>query len=284
MPAPKVAILLPTYEPDPQLLRKAIDGVLAQTVDDWTLLIHDDGSKEDVHSIVESYLRDPRVTFVRSERRRGIGGNWNAAFAALPALPVAVAYLFQDDAWQPHYLSLACIAMERHPSAGLIALAHHYEMEPLHPLAHQYQAIERERYHVFAQEYAEGKGFLLRWLKQGLHPNLIGEPSFVVIRASILAACPWDTHMVQCLDVQGWVRMLQQTDIAFVADNAGTFLVHGGGASAAHQRAGRGMFDRLRILVRLTRSEDPAIRRSAWSCMLRELPKMTAKFFTRLRA
>lgn len=279
-----VSICLPTYEPNPQLLRQTIESVLRQTFADWTMLIHDDASEEDVLAIVEPFLKDPRITFARSDTRHGIGGNWNETFKKTKSDASFTAYIFQDDHWEPSYLQHVIAAFDQNRSAGMVAVMHHYQIDRLHPLSHQFQAIESERRHLFLTPCMSGKEFLKKWLKQGLHPNLIGEPSFVVVKTEILQTAPWDLRMVQCLDVEGWTRMLPLTDIAFVGEDLGTFIVHDAGASASHQKKWRGLLDRLIVLLRLCKNQDGSIRKEAMKAVFRELPKMAAKFFRRLAA
>jgi glycosyltransferase involved in cell wall biosynthesis len=55
MNKPRVAILMPTYEPNPVFLRQAIESVFAQTMTNWTLLIHDDLSAVNVKNLVRAY-------------------------------------------------------------------------------------------------------------------------------------------------------------------------------------------------------------------------------------
>src|SRR3989339_1808239 len=80
MDTPLYSVLMPPYEPHPQQLAEALDSLLAQTEPRWSLLIHDDASKKNVKSMIAHYLEDPRITFARSEKNLGIGGNWNACF------------------------------------------------------------------------------------------------------------------------------------------------------------------------------------------------------------
>lgn len=282
MATPTVSILLPTYHPDPQLLRRTVECVLSQTVTDWTLLIHDDPAGENIPAMLGLLLDDPRIRFVQSPVRLGIGGNWNASFAAAQSAAPFTAYIFQDDHWDPHYLERAVAALQKHPSAGIVAMMHTYEFDSFDPLSHQYQTTEAERRHLFKEEFAEGKPFLLAWLRRGLHPNLIGEPSFVVWRTELLKETPWDSVMAQCLDAEGWARALQKADVAFVPESSGTFLVHQAAASAQNRRAHRGMLDRFTILLRLSRSHDREIRKAASLAVLRELPKMGVKLLRRL--
>ena len=63
---PLISIVMPTYQADPQLLRAAVDSVLAQTYDNWELIIADGGSSEAVRDLLSHYA--PNMTTSRSYR------------------------------------------------------------------------------------------------------------------------------------------------------------------------------------------------------------------------
>jgi glycosyltransferase involved in cell wall biosynthesis len=60
--SPFFSIVLPTFN-RAHILSRAIDSVLAQSFDDWELLIVDDGSSDHTRDIVEPYLNDARITY-----------------------------------------------------------------------------------------------------------------------------------------------------------------------------------------------------------------------------
>ena len=74
----KFSILLPSYKP--QYLREAVESVINQTYSDWELVVVDDCSPSDLHSIVAPFLQDQRVHYYRNERNCGainVVDNWN---------------------------------------------------------------------------------------------------------------------------------------------------------------------------------------------------------------
>ncbi len=275
---PRVSILLPTYEPSPAHLRQALQGILAQTITDWELIVCDDCSMVNVLAVLGNLANDPRIRFHRSDHRLGIGRNWNACLQR--ATGEFVAYCFQDDVWHEQYLERAIAALNRYPSAGFAALQHHYGIEGENAFAGQYRSIEQQRARLFQTPMMHGNAFLRSWLLQGLHPNVIGEPSFVVLRKSAADRIGSFTHhLVQGLDAEYWTRALYVSDIAFVAEESGTFRVHPAGASAIHQQERKGMSDRLRILLRL--SIHPATAIYAWIGIAKSLPGMVGKYVRR---
>lgn len=246
-----------------------MESVVRQTEQDWQLLIHDDASSVDVRAMVEPYLHDARITFAKSTKRLGIGGNWNVC-VKLCQTPL-LQFLFQDDVWHPEYLAKALAAMESHPSAALVSAAHDYLFERVTLPARRspkgeggsgdegrhaaqlnegpYRHLsEFRRMHIHSG-FQEGKLFLHWWLMRGMHPNVIGEPSFVLIRKTALETAEgFREDMPQFLDADAWARVLLHGDIVFLEEPLGSFRVHSEGASARNEGSGAGATDRLRSL------------------------------------
>src|SRR5690606_6873079 len=62
-------------------LRCALDSILAQTFQDWELIICDNASTDETQTICEEYAaRDPRIKYHRSSRNIGPSANYNRTF------------------------------------------------------------------------------------------------------------------------------------------------------------------------------------------------------------
>lgn len=278
-----IDICVPTFEPDSSHLHATLASALAQTETRWTLLVHDDASQTDVRAIVEPFMSDSRIRFERSVERRGIGGNWNASIRAGSASFVQL--LFQDDTWHPAYLEKSLRALDLYPQALLTLAQHSYvaEGDPASlPDLTRYRTLEEGRARITPGPLP-GKGFLRAWIDRGLTPNVIGEPSFVMLRRDALERVGlFREDMPQGLDMEMWVRILLEGDIAFLSENLGTFRIHPAGASARNDQAGEGLYDRLQCFDLLLRRLPSGPERAAANAALkRELQTMIAKFLAR---
>src|SRR6185295_20414870 len=99
---PRVSIGLPVFNGE-QLLRQAVDSLLAQTFSDFELVISDNGSTDGTEAICREYAaRDSRIRYLREPENRG--GSWN--FSRLP--PLARGEYFRwschDDICEPTHL------------------------------------------------------------------------------------------------------------------------------------------------------------------------------------
>jgi glycosyltransferase involved in cell wall biosynthesis len=97
---PETTVVIPTYN-RADVLQRAMDSVLGQTVRDLELVVVDDGSTDDTQGVVESY-DDDRVRYVAHETNRGANVARNTGIEA--AAGQYVAFLDSDDEWHPRKL------------------------------------------------------------------------------------------------------------------------------------------------------------------------------------
>ena len=117
---PLISIVMPVYNPEPALLAKAIDSVLAQSYDNWQLCIADDASPDArVRALLQGYVeRDARVAVVLREVNGHISAASNSALEL--ATGDYVALLDHDDELAVHALHFVVDAINRRPTAKVI--------------------------------------------------------------------------------------------------------------------------------------------------------------------
>jgi glycosyltransferase involved in cell wall biosynthesis len=116
-----ISVVLVTYN-RAHLIRRAVDSVLAQTLDDWELIVVDDGSTDDTRKVIAGY-QDARINYVRHDRNKGPGAARNTAIAV--AGGAFLAFLDSDDEWVPDRLETqhAVFAATDLPNVGVVNCA-----------------------------------------------------------------------------------------------------------------------------------------------------------------
>jgi len=100
----RVDILLP-YWGDFGLLKKTVESILAQTVQDWHLAVFDDCYPSDEATRYFKALKDSRVTYFRHKKNIGITNNFNHAINSAKATYCVIPGC--DDILLPNYLEMA---------------------------------------------------------------------------------------------------------------------------------------------------------------------------------
>lgn len=113
----KFSITIPAYKGN--YLHEAIASVLAQTIDNWELVVVDDCSPEDLASIVASF-DDARIRYFRNERNFGaehVVGNWNKCLEY--AQGDFIICMGDDDRLLPNCLEDLDALTERYPNLDI---------------------------------------------------------------------------------------------------------------------------------------------------------------------
>jgi glycosyltransferase involved in cell wall biosynthesis len=99
VPSPAASVIIPVYNSE-RFIATAVESVLAQSFDDFELLLIDDESTDRSIAICRGY-RDPRVRII-SQENRGPAGARNTGIRE--ARGRYIAFLDSDDAWMPDKL------------------------------------------------------------------------------------------------------------------------------------------------------------------------------------
>jgi glycosyltransferase involved in cell wall biosynthesis len=105
---PRVSVIVPAYNSS-ETIEATLSSVVAQTYDDWEVVVGDDGSSDD--TAARAAAVDPRVRVVRAERNGGPAAARNLALEH--ARGELVALLDADDRWLPEYLETMVGAYDR---------------------------------------------------------------------------------------------------------------------------------------------------------------------------
>lgn len=104
-----VSVIMPTYNCG-RFIRESIDSVLAQTYNNWELLIVDDCSTDETERVVRSFS-DPRIRYMRNNQNQGAALTRNSALRE--AKGRYIAFLDSDDLWLPEKLEKQVAFMQQ---------------------------------------------------------------------------------------------------------------------------------------------------------------------------
>lgn len=110
-----ISIVLPVYNGE-RFLRASIDSVIAQTYQNWELLVVDDCSTDSTASIVREYVQlDPRIKYFKNEVNLRLPRNLNRGFSL--AQGNYLTWTSDDNVFRPTALEKMYNALKADPEA-----------------------------------------------------------------------------------------------------------------------------------------------------------------------
>jgi len=114
----KFSVVIAVYNKE-GFLRQTIQSVLAQTFEDFEIIIVNDGSTDTSEQIIKSF-NDPRINYYYQENA-GAGAARNAAISMTTSKYIAL--LDADDYWDQGYLQCINLLVKTYPEERVFAVA-----------------------------------------------------------------------------------------------------------------------------------------------------------------
>jgi glycosyltransferase involved in cell wall biosynthesis len=118
MTSPTVSIVVPTYNRE-ALLPRALDSIVAQTFNDWEIVLVDDGSTDGTEEVAARYADHlkGRLVYI-PQMNRGSSSARNRGIDA--SRGQYIAFLDSDDEFLPHKLERQLALFDARPDLGLV--------------------------------------------------------------------------------------------------------------------------------------------------------------------
>jgi glycosyltransferase involved in cell wall biosynthesis len=210
---PAVSVCIPTYN-YARFLPRAIESVLAQTFEDFELIVCDNASTDETPAVLAGFS-DPRLKTFRNERNLGLFGNFSRCLELADG--ELVKYVCADDWLDPDYLARAVPVMEAHPEIGLLTTAGFFVDE------------QGRTFALATAEFEDGPvvraADALR--AQAAFLNVIGMPSSVLARREAVEAVGgFDPRFAPASDVHLWLKLLCRHDLGWLPEPLCYLRVH----------------------------------------------------------
>jgi glycosyltransferase involved in cell wall biosynthesis len=188
MNAPLVSIVMPVFNAE-QYIQQAIESILHQTLQDWELIIVDDGSSDKTSKIIHT-LTDKRIKLVTNEQNLGIIDSLNKG--VLNASGKYIARMDADDISLPTRLETQVNFLEANPHFGIVGT--------------QMIMINSDGQRVKKASVYTTNFWILFW-------SLFQSPFFhptVVVRREILRNNPYGYGASHAEDYELWSKILRK--------------------------------------------------------------------------
>lgn len=108
---PAISILLPNLN-NVSFLKERFDSILAQTYNNWELVVVDNYSDDGAWELIQAYARQDRRIHATQARREGMYANWNNCLRLARADYIYIAT--SDDSMTPDLCEIMIAALETH--------------------------------------------------------------------------------------------------------------------------------------------------------------------------
>jgi glycosyltransferase involved in cell wall biosynthesis len=230
--SPRISVIIPVYN-CASYLSQALDGVRAQTVQEWELIIVDDGSTDDTGGIARSYVAaDSRVRIIR-QPNSGVAVARNRGFAEAHKGTELCIFLDADDFWQPDALQVMSSYLDDHQNAVAVqGLARFVDANGAAVEGNMGERQSRQRYVRHGQR-------LKRRLSAGplnfatlARKNVVLSSGAVLIRSGHLRCVGgFDQSLAPVADWDMWLRLCRVGEIGGVNRVVLNYRQHGSSMS-----------------------------------------------------
>src|SRR5258706_3663291 len=251
----RICIAVP-YFSGLDLLRTALQSLIAQTDPNWSAIVVDDASPEPGAAEAVAALGDQRLRYVRNQHNLGIAENFNRCLGLGAAEADIVAVFHADDVLDPGYVAAIRAAHRRFPKATCVA----------------------PRVTVIGADGGPRRT-LGDWVKQVMWPRrlpatLVGDKGLARVMHGLFFYCPsvsyrvrqlpkvcFDARWQQVMDLDLYSRvLLDGGSIALVPDRVYSYRRHEATMTAQNSRS----LVRLGEEVAVSREVAAAAQRKGW--------------------
>ncbi len=234
--APAYSVIITAYNEE-EYVAGAIRSVLSQTLDDFELIVVDDGSTDGTAGVIQPFESDPRVRLI-SQSNMGLSAARNNAIAASSA--ERISFLDSDDLWLPNYLAEVDRAFASQQSVGFV----YVDAWRLHDSGRFFRAPAMARQNPPDDPPRDP----IEFLRLLIHDNFIFV-SVTVRREAFEVVGNFNTSLTACEDYDLWIRILSH---GFGAARASGRLAVKRDRENAMSRANRNMRVNMREVYRMS--------------------------------
>jgi len=198
---PRVSVVVPSFN-NASFIEATMDSILAQSFEDFELVVADHSSVDGTWELLQHYRTDPRVRLLRTEAGGGAPRNWERVTAAAGGQLLKL--VCGDDIIYPDCLRMQVEAMDANPEVVLVAAQR--------DLIDARGAILMSRRGLAGLTGpVAGRVAARRTVVVGA--NIFGEPACVLIRRKTLQdAGGWDGRHPYVIDEATYVNVLLRGD------------------------------------------------------------------------
>ncbi len=217
---PTVSVVIPTYN-QAEFLKAAIRSVLAQTFQDFEIIVIDNYSTDGTSHVIRQ-IGDQRIRLISHRNNGIIASSRNRGILASQGQYVA--FLDSDDLWYPRKLEKAAEVFRENPEIGVICHNEYFVRDG--------KVVKRSKYGVPRRVGDHISEYLL------FRGNRLSTSATVVKRSKLLEVGLFseDPAFVTVEDYDLWIKLAKVARFLFLPEVFGEFRLHAASESANLER------------------------------------------------
>ncbi len=196
----KFSVVISVYNKQ-DFVRETVNSVLKQTVQDFEIVIVNDGSTDSSEQVIKNIISD-KITYISLPQNVGAGASRNAGIKS--AIGRYIALLDGDDLWYPEYLKEIEFLINNFPTHKIFATAVLEEHKnTIVPSRYTYQNPEKKRF------------LDLNYFESSYKNTLLTSSSTVISSLVFTEIGMYDESIKSGQDTDLWIRIGMSYRIAF---------------------------------------------------------------------
>jgi glycosyltransferase involved in cell wall biosynthesis len=238
-PQPLVSVLVKSYN-HAAFIGETIRSVLAQSFQDFEIVVTDDGSRDGTPDVVKGFA-DPRIHLEVFPHNRGISQAMNATIARARGSYLAI--LNSDDFALPGRLERQTAFLDAHPNVGVVFGL---------PRTVDERGLPTGSFVDFTLPFSLPNFSRRSWLKYFFHKrNCLCAPTAMIRRSVYQQVGGYDPRLTNLQDLDMWIRVCAAHDIHVMREEVTAFRIRDDNRNMSAPRLDvrlRGEFEFARVL------------------------------------
>lgn len=208
MNTPEVSVIIPTYN-RANLLIRAINSVLKQSLQDFELIVVDDGSTDNTKEIVENFQKkESRIIYLKNTQNSG-GAAAPKNLGIKNACGKYIATLDSDDVWLTTKLKKQVAVFEASDDSKMVLVTCDY-----------FLVGEKSKNRIFIPKYTD-------ILLQILTRDYLGTGSCVMYKREVFNSIGnFDENLKSCQDWDMRIRIFKKYNVVIIKEPLVEYYVH----------------------------------------------------------
>lgn len=215
----KISIITASYNYE-DFIKETIESILAQTHEDWELIIVDDGSADNSIEVIKSYVKcDGRISLLTHDNNQNLGLIEAVKLGLSQAAGDYIAFLESDDIWESNYLEEKIKVIKGHPDAGFI-------FNSVEMFGDEKTMKEYDKYFDFSKKILRKITFPQNIFNLMLLSNFVPTFSCVMVKKEAILECNFDMVFAPWLDWGLWLQIAYRYDFYYLPNNLTKWRMH----------------------------------------------------------